>query len=252
MRDYSKISPRFWTGQTGKKLRESGPDAQRVAFYLVTCPSANMIGLYYLPLPTLMHEVGISEKGALEALRRIADAGFASFEGVFEHVFVPEMAAHQIGEPLDIKDNRVKGVIREWLTMRKSPFFMDFHRRYAESFHLPDPESLPRGLEAPHTLVLVPAPVLGSGQAEPKKTGFIKPTLEEVRAYCLERKNKVDPEAFIAHYESNGWRVGKNPMKCWKSAVVTFEKNGDKFSSNGKKKDDDDTPLLRDTTPKYV
>ena len=52
---------------------------------------------------------------------------------------------------------------------------------------------------------------------------FVKPTLEEVKAYCEERKNGIDPEVFIAFYESNGWKVGKNPMKSWKSAMITWE-----------------------------
>jgi len=54
---------------------------------------------------------------------------------------------------------------------------------------------------------------------------FIKPTLEEVRAYCEERNNNVDPETFINFYESKGWLIGKNKMKDWKAAVRTWEKN---------------------------
>jgi hypothetical protein len=54
---------------------------------------------------------------------------------------------------------------------------------------------------------------------------FTPPTLDEVRAYCTERKNSVDPEKWWHHYGSNGWRVGKNPMKSWKSAIITWEKN---------------------------
>ncbi len=50
-----------------------------------------------------------------------------------------------------------------------------------------------------------------------------KPSLEEVRLYCFERNNAVSPEAFIAFYESNGWKVGKNPMKDWRAAVRTWE-----------------------------
>ena len=53
---------------------------------------------------------------------------------------------------------------------------------------------------------------------------FIPPTLEEVKAYCKERKNNVDPERFIDYYTSNGWQVGKNKMKDWKAAVRTWEK----------------------------
>ena len=59
----------------------------------------------------------------------------------------------------------------------------------------------------------------------PTKTKrFAKPTLDEVQAYCLERQNSVDPENFIDFYESNGWKVGKNPMKDWKAAVRTWER----------------------------
>lgn len=50
------------------------------------------------------------------------------------------------------------------------------------------------------------------------------PTLEEVKAYCSERKNKVDPERWYDYYTSNGWKVGKNPMKDWKAAVRTWER----------------------------
>jgi hypothetical protein len=55
---------------------------------------------------------------------------------------------------------------------------------------------------------------------------FIKPTLEEVQAYCKERNNSVDAQRFIDYYSSNGWKVGKNPMKDWKAAVRTWENNG--------------------------
>lgn len=59
-----------------------------------------------------------------------------------------------------------------------------------------------------------------------KRKRFIAPTREEVQAYCEERKNNVDPQHFIDYYTSNGWKVGKNPMKDWKSAVRTWERNG--------------------------
>lgn len=71
----------------------------------------------------------------------------------------------------------------------------------------------------------------------PKRKRFTPPTLEEVQAYCLERKNKVDPQRFIDYYTSNGWVVGKNKMKDWKAAVRTWERNGyssgKSYGSNG-------------------
>jgi len=124
-------------------------EAQLIAVYLMTCPSANMIGLYYLPWPLLLHETGMSDEGASKGLRRVSEALFASYNRAAEHVFVREMASHQIGEPLSPRDNRIKGIEKEWLSMRKSPFFMDFYQRYATSFSLSDPSKTGRGYEAP-------------------------------------------------------------------------------------------------------
>lgn len=67
---------------------------------------------------------------------------------------------------------------------------------------------------------------------------IIPPKLEWVKAFCLERKNQVDPEKFMAYYESNGWRVGKNPMKSWKAAICgTWERNnGNGHQGNGQER----------------
>ncbi len=55
---------------------------------------------------------------------------------------------------------------------------------------------------------------------------FTPPTLEQVNAYCQERRNDVNPQRFIDHYESNGWKVGgKGAMKDWKASVRTWEGN---------------------------
>ena len=51
-----------------------------------------------------------------------------------------------------------------------------------------------------------------------------RPTLEEVQACIAERGYNVDAELFMNHYESNGWKVGKNPMKSWRAALVTWQK----------------------------
>ena len=59
-----------------------------------------------------------------------------------------------------------------------------------------------------------------------KNTKFKKPSIEEIRLYCQERNNSVDPEKFFNFYESKGWVVGKSPMKDWKAAVRTWEQRG--------------------------
>lgn len=58
-----------------------------------------------------------------------------------------------------------------------------------------------------------------------KRKRFSPPTLDEVKSYIDEKRLRVDPERFVAYYESNGWRVGRNPMKDWKAAVRTWARN---------------------------
>lgn len=60
-------------------------------------------------------------------------------------------------------------------------------------------------------------------ERESKSRAFTPPSLDEVRAYCSERNNNVDPQRFIDFYESKGWFVGKNKMKDWKAAIRTWE-----------------------------
>ena len=57
-----------------------------------------------------------------------------------------------------------------------------------------------------------------------EKSAFKKPTVDEVKAYCQERGNNIDPNAFVDFYSAKGWRVGNQPMKDWKACVRTWER----------------------------
>lgn len=56
-----------------------------------------------------------------------------------------------------------------------------------------------------------------------------RPTIEEVRDYCAQRGNRISAEAFVAYYEANGWKVGRNPMKDWKACVRSWEARDQKI-----------------------
>lgn len=59
---------------------------------------------------------------------------------------------------------------------------------------------------------------------KPTRKRFVKPTAEDILGYCAEKGyTHVDVDAFLAHYESVGWRVGKNPMVSWRAAVTGWE-----------------------------
>ena len=68
-----------------------------------------------------------------------------------------------------------------------------------------------------------------------KEKKFVRPTVEEVQAYCEERNNTVDPQYFVDFYTANGWKVGKNSMKDWKATVRYWERNN--YSSPKQKGD---------------
>ena len=67
-----------------------------------------------------------------------------------------------------------------------------------------------------------------------KNTAFHPPTFDQVKAYCTERGNHVDAQAFVDFYTSKGWMIGKNKMRDWKAAVRTWERMDDQ-PKRGKK-----------------
>lgn len=79
---------------------------------------------------------------------------------------------------------------------------------------------------------LITLPTIVDNVITPTKK-FIIPSIDEIKSYCQERNNQINPEQFYDHYQSNGWKVGKNSMKDWKASIRTWEKNN--YSSNQSK-----------------
>lgn len=78
---------------------------------------------------------------------------------------------------------------------------------------------------------------------KPPRTRFTPPTVQEVKAYCIEKEYHVDAERFVDYYTSNGWMVGRTHMKDWKAAVRTWAK---KDSKEGKKTNNIFLQILED------
>lgn len=53
---------------------------------------------------------------------------------------------------------------------------------------------------------------------------FVPPSVDEVRDYCNDRRNGIDPAAFVDFYASKGWKIGSQRMKDWRAAVRTWER----------------------------
>lgn len=67
--------------------------------------------------------------------------------------------------------------------------------------------------------------VKDSSIVKKETTRFTKPTQDQIREYMLEQRMNDESERFYNYYEAVGWKVGRNPMKNWKAAVITWKKN---------------------------
>jgi|GEM_PF-720246 len=133
MREYGKVSPHFWTGSTGKQLRQC-PESLVVSMYLMTSPHANMLGLYYMPLLYVAHETGLGMEGASKGLQWACEAGFCSYDQASEMVWVHEMARFQIADKLKSTDKRSIGVQNEYNSLPSNPYLASFYDKYSQAF----------------------------------------------------------------------------------------------------------------------
>lgn len=135
MRDYSKVPVDMWTGKNGKALRQCEPAVKVLAFYLLTGPHSNMIGMYYLPLPTLCHETGLTPQQASESLEALEKIGFAFYDAECEVVWVCDAARCELGD-LKPKDKRIIAANKLWQSFRDCRFFEAFYERYGAVLQL--------------------------------------------------------------------------------------------------------------------
>jgi hypothetical protein len=154
MRKFASIPPRVW--QVDLKAVRGNLEALAVHYHLTTSGHANMLGLYYVPVTYIAHEIGCHQEGASKGLLALVEAQICSYDFERELVWVHEMAADQIAPHLSPKDKRVKGVADQLSMLPMCPITLEFYRRYRIPFHLYDEInledfelSMPDDVEAP-------------------------------------------------------------------------------------------------------
>ena len=183
MREYAKLGPTFWTGETGRALRRRGSKALLVAAYLISSPHSNMLGLYYQPILYMAHETGLGIEGATEGLQACIACGFCSYDEATEMVWVHEMAAWQIADSLSSGDKRCKGIQKDYDALSENPFLGAWFDRYREAFHLSTRRDGPAPKQKGHT-----KPHRSQEQEPPSVGGAEGPSTRGTRlpkAWCL-------------------------------------------------------------------
>lgn len=69
---------------------------------------------------------------------------------------------------------------------------------------------------------------------------FEPPTVEEVQGRIDEKGYGVSAERFVSYYESNGWRVGRNPMRDWRAALASWESRDRKEAGDARSEELED------------
>lgn len=230
MRKYSSITPKFWIGRTGRKLR-GDISAKLVAAYLLSCPNNDMTGVFYCPLCQISAETGLPLeapsvplpspfqgplKGIREALETLEREDFAIYDYESEYVFVKKMALFQIAPELKPTDKRVTG-IRTAIESMPDNFKHLFIKEYNECFNLgfkdiPSPEIQEFGVqtqeeeELPSRPIEAPSKALRCQEQEQE---------QEQETYTRTEKNEKQPEVA----ESFAGRVCEKPASLRTEAI---------------------------------
>lgn len=223
MRKYSSITPKFWIGRTGRKLR-GDISAKLVAAYLLSCPNNDMTGVFYCPLCQISAETGLPLeapsvplpspfqgplKGIREALETLEREDFAIYDYESEYVFVKKMALFQIAPELKPTDKRVTG-IRTAIESMPDNFKHLFIKEYNECFNLgfkdiPSPEIQEFGVQTQEEEELPSSPI----EAPSKALRYQEQEQEqEQETYTRTEKNEKQPEVA----ESFAGRVCEKPF----------------------------------------
>lgn len=158
MRDYARIAPTFWTRGTGKELR-GDPEAQTFALFLMSAPAGGITGIFYLSIPQMCHETGLSVASVRRVLVRFGELDFAYYDEDTELVWVVNGVRHQLGEETyALNDKRRVGILRELKQVGSHPFVSSFVERYKDAY------SLPSTLGTPST---TPPPPSGTFRTSP-------------------------------------------------------------------------------------
>lgn len=230
MRKYSSITPKFWIGKTGRKLR-GDISAKLVAAYLLSCPNNDMTGVFYCPLCQISAETGLPLeapsvplpspfqgplKGIREALETLQREDFAIYDYESEYVFVKKMALFQIAPELKPTDKRVTG-IRTAIESMPDNFKHLFIKEYNECFNLgfkdiPSPEIQEFGVqtqeeeELPSSPIEAPSKALRCQEQEQE---------QEQETYTRTEKNEKQPEVA----ESFAGRECEKPVSLKTEAI---------------------------------
>lgn len=235
---YRNVSMNFWTDS--KVDDEFTPEEKYFMLYLLTNPHTNILGCYEISMKQMERETGYNMDTINRLLGRMQDThGVIRYDASTKEILIVHWHKYNWQ-----KSDKVLKALVDAAAYIKSASFKKYiadtvYIRYAyrmdittdtvtvsdtvsvtESMDADEPRQAPAPEQSVEKSVENQKPV---EKPKPKKR-FVPPTVEEVAAYCAERRNGVNPQRFVDFYTANGWTQGKGkPIKDWQAAVRTWE-----------------------------
>jgi hypothetical protein len=255
---YQKLDARVWADKKYRDLSPLKPSGQALFLYLVLGPhNTSVPGLFKATEGGLADELGWTPKEFRRCWQEIEQRGMARADWRAHVVWLPNAVRFNAPQsPNGVKSwpkilaevpecaLKVEACLAIRASIPDGDTWQDavrtaFGACLAESLAERQTESLPPSHQGslPGHHAETSSSSSSSSNSSKNPPVFTPPTVEEVRAYCQERGNSVDPERFIDFYASKGWMVGKNKMRDWKAAMRGWEKNEGR-SARGKGRQD--------------
>jgi len=217
---YRNIVTTFWTDS--KVEDDFTPEDKYFYLYLLTNPHTSLSGCYECSVKQMGRDMGLD----VETIRKLLDRMMnvhkvLAYDYVSQEVLIfnwhkynwsrsPKLLKMVEDSLEEINNLQFRETVREIVEAKRNGYGIDT-------------------VSIPYAYLTDTVTVTDTDTVSVKKKRFVPPTIDEVRAYCKERNNDVDPERFVDFYMAKGWKVGNQPMKDWKACVRTWEKkNGDK------------------------
>lgn len=207
---YRNIQMTFWTDT--KIIDDFTPEDKYFYLYLFTNPHTNLAGCYEISIKLVAYETGYSTDTIERLLLR-----FSEVHKVCEYSLeTKEILLLNWHKYNWTTSEKFRKPLKREIDNIKNDLFKAYLTKLFNG----------EGVEYPidTTSIDTTVTVTDTDTVTDTVTDKSIPTIDEVYAYCKERKNGINPEAFYDFYESKGWMVGKNKMKDWKACVRTWEK----------------------------
>lgn len=229
-----KITTDMFDNRKIKHLRRL-PDGNNIVLIWVMlltlagrCNSGGMIFLTenipYTP-KMLADELDFEESTVTLALQALERLGMVSTTAS-GFINLPGWEDHQNIEGLDKIREQTRKRVADYRTRKKQALLSDDSNVTVTDCNAAD-KDIDKDIEKEKEEdISLPA------EALTKTKRFSPPSVEDVAAYCQERKNDIDADAFVDYYSARNWTMGKTKMKDWKAAVRTWERNRKGGGSN--------------------